>query len=995
VQLDGVSVGGALTVEATAGALLAIDVTATGGPTALTATAGGIGVGSINGAGQAVTLDAGGDITDADLDAGSDVVAATLSITDAANVGGPAADADLDVDIDTLQVSGVSGSAYIGAADGIDLNGVTVGGTLDVVADAGDIAATTVVATGGPTTLTAGAGGIGVGSINGAGQTVTLDAAGDITDADLDAGADVVAATLSITDAASVGGSAANADLDVDIDTLQVSGVSGSAYIGEADGVDLNGVTVGGTLDVVADAGDIAATTVVATGGPTTLTAGAGGIGVGSINGTGQTVTLDAAGDITDASLDAGADVVADTLSITDAVNVGGPAAGADLDVDIDTLQVSGVSGDTYIQEVDGVQLDGVSVGGALTVEATAGALLAVNVTATGGPTLLSAPAGTITVGTIDGTGQSVTLDAGDDIVDGDIAVDVTAATLQMRAANGIGDSDRIETDVDNLHAVNTTANDIRVSDTSSLSLVPGTFDPAYAVRNAGGGALIEAAGDIDVVGGVRTYGAQTLTASSGAGTIALAGALESFGTGAVELEGNALLQADALVRTAGSGGDDAIFNGTVDGAYALTVDANDGAGGDIFFGADIGATTPLASLQAEAGGTIEFSSSVHTTGNIELGPSGRAEPPAEATIFVANGDLTLTSDAGDFVMGRNEKLTAAGTGLPLGNLAIDVAGTAYLGDLTALGDITVNASAIRLLTRLPGRITNYLGFLDPPDQGVDYIAGGSIAFSAMPLATPGGYVSFATPTGGGVNIPGNPYPVQSYGPMRPELLLYGDMVLDLRAEGATTANVGAARAIAGGLPDVEVPEQTLLEAAKREQLMQLGIYPRDLTTDELLDFLAGRSLYEDVPEKASPQPYEYTVAVSRLPTEAASRALDTYRSIFWAQVEDEETGELKWRSEAPAITEVLQKALDNYIASIGDAEVDPLGFRAHVEADPQEAEALDYMNRLRDLFDQIRLLGLSPVEAAIARRVLLRPIDLEGMTSAELETAIWGAPVP
>ncbi len=460
------------------------------------------------GIGAKVTLnaDAAGTITD---NGGAGIATGTLDITRALSIG--ALGAPLDVDIDTLSIANVSGDTYIRESSGVDLNTVTVGGVLDVAATAGDITATQVNAAGGATTLTAEAGAIAAGDINAGVQTVTLDANGAITNiaGDIDAG------TLNITDAASVGTALAN--LDTNVATLQMSNVDGASYITNEVGVILNPVSVDGALNVRTEAGDITATDVDTSNDNVTLTA-AGSIVTEDIdtNGTGATVTLNAgAGStITD---NGGAGIATGTLDITRALSIG--ALGAPLDVDIDTLSIANVSGDTYIRESSGVDLNTVTVGGVLDVTALAGDITATGVTAIGDDTTLTALAGGIGIGVIDGTGQTVTLDAGGPI--STFGAGVVADRLIADAAGAIG----LSTTVGSADISSNTAGAITINETDGIIL--DDIDTVDGVINITSGGAMTAT---DVTSGnngniklVVTNGPMTLGAvNAGAGIVEL-----------------------------------------------------------------------------------------------------------------------------------------------------------------------------------------------------------------------------------------------------------------------------------------------------------------------------------------------------------------------------------------------------------------------------------------------------------------------------------------
>jgi hypothetical protein len=74
------------------------------------------------------------------------------------------------------------------------------------------------------------------------------------------------------------------------------------------------------------------------------------------------------------------------------------------------------------------------------------------------------------------------------------------------------------------------------------------------------------------------------------------------------------------------------------------------------------------------------------------------------------------------------------------------------------------------------------------------------------------------------------------------------------------------------------------------------------------------------------------------------------------------------------------------------------VAFREYVETTPSQGEALKHMNKLRNLFNEIlpvgqagsrQGLGVTPMEAAISRKVLVESLGVQGMEPEKLEAAI------
>jgi hypothetical protein len=99
-----------------------------------------------------------------------------------------------------------------------------------------------------------------------------------------------------------------------------------------------------------------------------------------------------------------------------------------------------------------------------------------------------------------------------------------------------------------------------------------------------------------------------------------------------------------------------------------------------------------------------------------------------------------------------------------------------------------------------------------------------------------------------------------------------------------------------------------------------------------------------------------------------------------------------------------IEDAITAYRGKTGQktGSIDPVAFREYVEITPSQGEALKHMNRLRNLFSEIlpvgdagsrKGMGLTPVEAAISRKVLVESLDVQGMEADKLETAILAHP--
>ncbi|HVT79981.1 MAG TPA: hypothetical protein VHM90_04935, partial [Phycisphaerae bacterium] len=169
------------------------------------------------------------------------------------------------------------------------------------------------------------------------------------------------------------------------------------------------------------------------------------------------------------------------------------------------------------------------------------------------------------------------------------------------------------------------------------------------------------------------------------------------------------------------------------------------------------------------------------------------------------------------------------------------------------------------------------------------------------------------------------------------------------------------------------------ISGALAEALQQLGIYARPLDSEELVDELLGRGMYNDTLRVLTPVDSSHTVAVNRLPSVPVLPVVEAARALMYREERDEK-GNVKLVSRtdeiAAAIGLAWQADLDEAAAKTPPEEAKPAEFRAYLERhekdDAKFATALAYLNQIRDLLNQIKLLGLTPTEIDVSRRVIL-----------------------
>ncbi|MBJ7416248.1 MAG: hypothetical protein JHC88_12515, partial [Niveispirillum sp.] len=212
----------------------------------------------------------------------------------------------------------------------------------------------------------------------------------------------------------------------------------------------------------------------------------------------------------------------------------------------------------------------------------------------------------------------------------------------------------------------------------------------------------------------VRTTGLQDY-----AGAVMLNGNLVSLTGGAIRVAGPLTLAGDSTIVTAGNGNDDIRLIGTVDGAYALVVDAGRGAVG---IGGAVGATSALKLLSV--GGSTLSLRGVRTTGLQDY-----------AGAITLNGDLSSTA-GGNIRLGGPVTLAADSTIATAGAAADGVTFTSALA-----GPYRLNVRAGAGAVGLGGAVTGLTG-LDVRGGRIDAAApltvAGALALDGARLTTAG-----------------------------------------------------------------------------------------------------------------------------------------------------------------------------------------------------------------------------------------------------------------
>ncbi|MBT8484938.1 MAG: filamentous hemagglutinin N-terminal domain-containing protein [Phycisphaerales bacterium] len=449
--------------------------------------------------------------------------------------------------------------------------------------------------------------------------------------------------------------------------------------------------------------------------------------------------------------------------------------------------------------------------------------------------------------------------------------------------------------------------------------ITPGTGTAALTLRGTDG---IRVEGDVAGTGDL-IFGDVALKADD----LFVTGDIE--GLGAVTFAGHARLRGDVF-------GDCIVFmnRATLTGRRNQTIAATGDAG--LLF-CNLLAKTEAGSLTLAAP-RIEFRTSLVTAlDDILLNPAGRAldDLPTDATIVRPNGDLTIRSERGDVRMGFGEKMSVGG------DLRIEAQGpgaTAQLGDLSALGGITVIADNIDLLAR-PAAAS---------DVGLDFVAGTGIDFSVVPtvisgVGRPG--PRFGTISGGGISDTLFGF-VQVATDVTPGFsALAAGASVDLVANGPTADNVSGVADVGGDDAEVILGDGvTGVTAASVAVLERLGVATRRAASVETL-----------IDDTATPE----AVSVERLDP-ASMRALWVAYTGLFGSVDLEDT---------------QRRTIRETLASAWSARPDADALRQ--QADATTRRYLEELSSIRTLLTRT---GLNASEVERAEETLLMGVCPDAM---------------
>jgi hypothetical protein len=210
-----------------------------------------------------------------------------------------------------------------------------------------------------------------------------------------------------------------------------------------------------------------------------------------SATGVGATITLDAGGAIVDTG-DAGtSQISAVNLEVIDATSIGASTGDDALDIDVTNLTVAGVSGDSYIEEADGLTITSTVTDGGISITSATGDVILTSMTTSDDSISVTATTGTLTVATVAAGTGNVTLEAtAGSILDGADGTPIIGGLVTLTAQDAVGAAapGDIETSADQLDVSVTGTGIIVIDETDGVELL--------AIDTVDGSITIETSGD-------------------------------------------------------------------------------------------------------------------------------------------------------------------------------------------------------------------------------------------------------------------------------------------------------------------------------------------------------------------------------------------------------------------------------------------------------------------------------------------------------------------
>ncbi len=485
--------------------------------------------------------------------------------------------------------------------------------------------------------------------------------------------------------------------------------------------------------------------------------------------------------------------------------------------------------------------------------------------------------------------------------------------------------------------------------------------------------------------------------------------------------DGDVVLQETDLSVTA----EWAEFTGTIDSdgpmhASELSIDVD----GELRMLGSIGASGALGAIDLSADLITLGGTEINAYGDILLNGDGHAEFGEAATIVGLADSLSITSFMGNILLGQNEVFTQ------LGDLSMESTGLVRIGDVNTLGDFSVTAPNIEIMSREGGHVLQSDG-THAFSPGVACIAGGSIFFSSTPtiLGTLGADPVFASVEESSSFVSTlSGFETMQQAPLDMSDFTFGDVVLNLipvaadnggggdpgdgtddSSPGGSTpdglqglnispllASAEQVGATEGEPLETEDPEEGVL--ADSEGLIvsasDLSIDVEILTDnpDDQQGSLTRADILANYPvNNVNPATGNIRVKQRRLNRNMLRKSLVKYQDLLALQ-----PGDVEANLESNNTSHIADSIKASWAEYAESQEGDPTGagFGDWMNSDGSQVEARQYILDLREVFSDLNKSGLSSGEFAYARfrtieRIMESSSEQGGMTPSQLSATL------
>jgi hypothetical protein len=317
-----------------------------------------------------------------------------------------------------------------------------------------------------------------------------------------------------------------------------------------------------------------------------------------------------------------------------------------------------------------------------------------------------------------------------------------------------------------------------------------------------------------------------------------------------------------------------------------------------------------------------------------------------------------------------------------------------------------VDANEITIRFRDPSALLNDTGVLgsDKLDFGVDFFANEGITFNKQPklakARVPGQSVEFGVSSGFAdkAAVPGFTFRLRKdkadvgkflYVFKNPETNVTTTTVLDSTADGPSSTSISGT--LTQALPQ-ETPkptEDTNLSSANQKRLVEMGIYARNASEQEIVDRVSGRVVYLDVPPNGVvPQPSDYTVVAGKLPQALTEALIKDDEQLVDANSPDPKKSE-----PAKEVQKMLATALAEFSkANKNPKRIDAVAFRTFIAEGDYKAVAT-VLAQFDELLIRVERMGLTDKQVAYYRERLVNRIIPRGIAVDEMYQVIRASP--